>query len=169
MRPGDRYSLVIEEVAERRKVEVVDGSRGPCLWVSRPVLRGLGVNCDREMIVELTIGNARTSVRRRTFMKYRPAMGAVQAFVASVGYQPGDIVELIAGDLVPADSRLLASRDLYVNQALLTGEPYPIEKRVTDVASGAENPAGASNAVFAAPTRRPSIARGDNPWSAACE
>ena len=62
---------------------------------------------------------------------------------------PGDIVELIAGDLVPADSRLLESRDLYVNQALLTGEPYPAEKRVSDAASGAENPAGASNAVFA--------------------
>ena len=62
---------------------------------------------------------------------------------------PGDIVELIAGDLVPADARLLESRDLYVNQALLTGEPYPAEKRVSDAASGAENPAGASNAVFA--------------------
>jgi Mg2+-importing ATPase len=62
---------------------------------------------------------------------------------------PGDIVELIAGDLVPADSRLLESRDLFVNQALLTGEPYPAEKQAGDAASGAENPAGASNAVFA--------------------
>jgi Mg2+-importing ATPase len=62
---------------------------------------------------------------------------------------PGDIVELIAGDLVPADSRLLESRDLFVNQALLTGEPYPAEKLAGDAASGAENPAGASNAVFA--------------------
>lgn len=35
---------------------------------------------------------------------------------------PGDVVELIAGDLVPADSRLLESRDLFINQALLTGE-----------------------------------------------
>ena len=62
---------------------------------------------------------------------------------------PGDIAELIAGDLVPADCRLLESRDLYVNQALLTGEPYPAEKLVSDIASGAENPTGASNAVFA--------------------
>jgi Mg2+-importing ATPase len=62
---------------------------------------------------------------------------------------PGDIVELIAGDLVPADSRLLESRDLYVNQALLTGEPYPAEKQAGDAASGVENPAGASHAVFA--------------------
>src|SRR4051812_38953930 len=62
---------------------------------------------------------------------------------------PGDIVELIAGDLVPADSRLLESRDLFVNQALLTGEPYPTEKHASDAVLGAENPAGASNAVFA--------------------
>jgi P-type Mg2+ transporter len=61
----------------------------------------------------------------------------------------GDIVELIAGDLVPADSRLLESRDLFVNQALLTGEPYPAEKQASNAALGAENPAGASNAVFA--------------------
>ena len=63
---------------------------------------------------------------------------------------PGDIVELIAGDLVPADSRLLESRDLFVNQALLTGEPYPAEKQATNTALGAENPAGASNAAYAA-------------------
>ena len=62
---------------------------------------------------------------------------------------PGDLVELIAGDLVPADSRLLESRDLYINQALLTGEPYPAEKQASDEALDAENPAGASNAVFA--------------------
>ena len=49
----------------------------------------------------------------------------------------------------PADSRLLESRDLFVNQALLTGEPYPAEKQASDAALGAENPAGASNAVFA--------------------
>ena len=50
---------------------------------------------------------------------------------------------------MPADSRLLESRDLFINQALLTGEPYPAEKQVSDAPSGAENPAGASNAVFA--------------------
>ena len=44
---------------------------------------------------------------------------------------------------------LLESRDLFVNQALLTGEPYPAEKQASDAALGAENPAGASNAVFA--------------------
>lgn len=62
---------------------------------------------------------------------------------------PGDIVELIAGDLVPADARLLESRDLFINQALLTGEPYPVEKLASDAARDVENAAGASNTVFA--------------------
>lgn len=42
---------------------------------------------------------------------------------------PGDIVLLSAGDLVPADGRLLEAKDFFVNQALLTGEPYPVEKK----------------------------------------
>ena len=41
---------------------------------------------------------------------------------------PGDIVRLSAGDLVPADARLLISRDFYVQQAALTGESLPLEK-----------------------------------------
>ena len=61
---------------------------------------------------------------------------------------PGDIVELIAGDLVPADCRLLESRDLYVNQALLTGEPYPAEKVASDTPHLDGHAMGASNAVF---------------------
>jgi Mg2+-importing ATPase len=42
---------------------------------------------------------------------------------------PGDVVRLSAGDLVPADSRLLESRDLYIQQAALTGESLPVEKQ----------------------------------------
>jgi len=41
---------------------------------------------------------------------------------------PGDIVALSAGDMVPADVRLLTSKDLFVSQAVLTGESLPVEK-----------------------------------------
>src|SRR5580700_2647454 len=41
---------------------------------------------------------------------------------------PGDVVNLCAGDMVPADIRLIASRDLFVAQAALTGESLPVEK-----------------------------------------
>jgi P-type Mg2+ transporter len=40
----------------------------------------------------------------------------------------GDVVLLSAGSLVPADARLLEADDFFVNQAQLTGEPYPVEK-----------------------------------------
>ncbi|UZE14389.1 magnesium-translocating P-type ATPase [Pseudomonas sp. B21-053] len=40
----------------------------------------------------------------------------------------GDIVQLSAGDMIPADIRLIESRDLFISQAVLTGEALPIEK-----------------------------------------
>ena len=41
---------------------------------------------------------------------------------------PGDLVYLSAGDMVPADLRLIAARDLFVAQSSLTGEALPVEK-----------------------------------------
>jgi P-type Mg2+ transporter len=41
---------------------------------------------------------------------------------------PGDIVRLSAGDVIPADLRLISAKDLSVNQAALTGEAMPCEK-----------------------------------------
>ena len=43
---------------------------------------------------------------------------------------PGDVAFLRAGDVIPADGVLLEARDLFVNQALLTGEPFPVEKHL---------------------------------------
>ncbi len=40
----------------------------------------------------------------------------------------GDIVHLGAGDMVPADLRLLSSKDLFISQAILSGESLPVEK-----------------------------------------
>src|SRR5512143_1792927 len=42
---------------------------------------------------------------------------------------PGDIIRLAAGDMVPADARVLSAKDLFVNQAALTGESMPVERR----------------------------------------
>ena len=41
---------------------------------------------------------------------------------------PGDIIHLAAGDMVPADMRLLYAKDLFVTQSALTGESEPVEK-----------------------------------------
>ena len=102
-----------------------------------------------DFVQEVRAQNAVEALRRSVAVQATVRRDGASLSVPIDQLVPGDIVELIAGDLVPADSRLLESRDLFVNQALLTGEPYPAEKQASDAASGAENPAGASNAVFA--------------------
>ena len=61
---------------------------------------------------------------------------------------PGDIVHLNAGDMVPADIRLLSSRDLFVNQATLTGESLPVEKHAEAPADRPEGDFDLVNACF---------------------
>ena len=45
---------------------------------------------------------------------------------------PGDIVCLYSGTIIPGDVRLISSKDLFINQAMLTGESMPVEKHVID-------------------------------------
>lgn len=54
--------------------------------------------------------------------------GAAQVEIALARVVPGDVVKLSAGDMIPADLRLLEAKDLFVNEAALTGESLPVEK-----------------------------------------
>ena len=40
---------------------------------------------------------------------------------------PGDVILLSAGDMIPADCRILSAKDLFVSQAAMTGESMPVE------------------------------------------
>ncbi|MGZ3797647.1 MAG: magnesium-translocating P-type ATPase [Pseudobdellovibrionaceae bacterium] len=60
----------------------------------------------------------------------------------------GDIVFLSAGDLIPADGVILQAKDLFLNQALLTGESYPVEKIVASEGSAEAQVFNAPNAVL---------------------
>jgi Mg2+-importing ATPase len=80
------------------------------------------------------------------FWQERGAAGAVERLMAMVEIKatavrggqaaevpveeivPGDVVVLNAGDSVPGDSRVIESKDLFVDEATLTGETYPVEK-----------------------------------------
>ncbi|MHB1947788.1 MAG: magnesium-translocating P-type ATPase [Gammaproteobacteria bacterium] len=62
---------------------------------------------------------------------------------------PGDVIRLVAGNMVPADSLLLHAKDLHVQQAALTGESLPVEKESIKITTSPKNPAEAINAVFA--------------------
>jgi Mg2+-importing ATPase len=71
------------------------------------------------------------SMVRTTATVLRRSSYSAQALTLEVPIRelvPGDIIKLSAGDMIPADVRLLASRDLFISQAILTGEAIPIEK-----------------------------------------
>jgi Mg2+-importing ATPase len=53
---------------------------------------------------------------------------------------PGDIVRLAAGDMVPADVRVLSAKDLFLNQAALTGESLPVERNAAAISGDVKNP-----------------------------
>jgi P-type Mg2+ transporter len=60
---------------------------------------------------------------------------------------PGDLISLTAGDMVPADARLVKTRDFFVNESSLTGEPYPVEKN-DQVSDSEKTLAEADNYIF---------------------
>jgi len=53
---------------------------------------------------------------------------------------PGDVIMLSAGDMIPADCRIVQSKDLFVSQSMLTGESLPVEKRSLAVRDAENKP-----------------------------
>ncbi len=64
-----------------------------------------------------------------TVLRLAPLRFSVKKEVDIKGIVPGDIILLSAGDMIPGDCRILQSKDLFVSQAMLTGESMPVEKR----------------------------------------
>ena len=71
---------------------------------------------------------------------------------------PGDVVELSAGSLVPADAYILESTDFFVSEAVLTGESFPVEKRA-GIVDPAARLARRTNCVFLGTNVRSGTAR----------
>ena len=61
---------------------------------------------------------------------------------------PGDIIRLAAGDMVPADVRVLSAKDLFLNQSTLTGESLPVERKADTAAADVQNPLELPNICF---------------------
>ncbi len=70
--------------------------------------------------------------------------------VALAQLVPGDLVHLVAGDMVPGDVRIVQARDLFVIQGALTGESFPVEKCAVekDPAVAAKSPIDSACVAF---------------------
>jgi P-type Mg2+ transporter len=102
----------------------------------------------REMV------SARTSVNRKKDAK-EPASLAKDATGTTKGKQievkllvAGDIIFLSAGDMIPADVRLIEAKDLFLSQSTLTGESLPAEKHVDLSDRNEKNPLELVNLCF---------------------
>jgi Mg2+-importing ATPase len=76
------------------------------------------------------------------------AAGAERREIPVERLVPGDVIVLGAGDMLPADVRLICARDLFVNQAALTGEAIPAEKHADAVGHDISDPLALSNIGF---------------------
>ncbi|TYQ25147.1 magnesium-translocating P-type ATPase [Pseudanabaena sp. UWO310] len=102
----------------------------------------------REMV------SARASVSRKDDIK-KPASPAKDATGTTKGKEievkllvAGDIIFLSAGDMIPADVRLIEAKDLFLSQSTLTGESLPAEKHVDLSDRNEKNPLELANLCF---------------------
>ena len=101
-----------------------------------------------DFVQEHRAGKAAASLRQSVSVRATVIRDGKQFEVPVTEVVPGDLVVLSAGDMIPADGRVLEAHDFFVKQALLTGESYPVEKRPGELAAGATDIQEAANAVF---------------------
>ena len=89
------------------------------------------------------------ALRAQVAIKVEVLRNGVAVLLPATELVPGDVVQLSAGDLVPADGVVLTHRNLFINEALLTGESYPVEKSRADDGSPDGELTQANNAVLA--------------------
>ena len=109
-------------------------------------------------VQEYHAGNAVEKLRDRVTIQATVQRDGHEQSIPAAEVVPGDIVLLSAGSLVPADGFLLESRDFYVNQAVLTGETFPVQKQAGLVDAGATL-AERTNCVFMGTNVRSGSAR----------
>ncbi len=96
---------------------------------------------------EFNASNAAKKLQAQVSLKSVVLRNGESASIPSEEIVPGDVVLLPAGSLIPADGLVIEAKDFFVNQAVLTGETFPVEKKAGIVAETAPL-ADRTNMVF---------------------
>jgi Mg2+-importing ATPase len=118
------------------------------------VIASAGIGYSREYSAH----TAAAALRQRLKTRCTVLRDGTDQKVSAEHVVPGDVVFLAAGSLVPADGRLLQATDFFVSEAALTGESFPVQKRV-DVLKPAAGLAHRFNCVFMGTNVRSGTAR----------
>lgn len=101
-----------------------------------------------DFVQEHRAGQAAEKLRLAVALKAKVIRDGLEISVPVAEIVPGDLIVLAAGDRVPADGLLLEAHDFFVNQTLLTGESYPVEKSPDIVLAADADLQDANNSVF---------------------
>lgn len=117
-------------------------------WVDATIilLIVLGSAC-LSFFQEFNASGAAQKLRAQVSIRTEVLRDAAAISIPSEEIVPGDVILLAAGSLIPADGLVLEAKDFFVDQAVLTGETFPVEKKpgvVPDTASLSER----TNTVF---------------------
>jgi P-type Mg2+ transporter len=88
-------------------------------------------------VQEYNASNTVEKLRSQVKIKSSLLRGGQPQMLPSEQVVPGDVVVLSAGSLIPADGIVLEANDFFVNQAVLTGETFPVEKMPASVSANA--------------------------------
>ncbi len=128
-------------------------------WVDMSIVLGIVLgSAVIGFVQEYSASNAVEKLRARVTVRATVLRDGNEASVAAAEVVPGDILQLSAGSLVPADGLIVESRDFYVNQAVLTGETFPVQKQ-PGVVDAAASLAERTNSVFMGTNVRSGTAR----------
>ena len=109
-------------------------------------------------VQEYRASNAVEKLRSQVTIKSSVLRNGKPQMLPSEQVVPGDVVALSAGSLIPADGVVLGTNDFFVNQAVLTGETFPVEKKTGIVPVNASL-ADRTNCVFMGTSVRSGTAR----------
>jgi len=133
------FIIVLLVLAVVQVFATPDDMSGPII-IAVMVAISVLLNFTQEFRSSRAAENLKAMVRNTATVTRKASDGhSEQIEVPVVELVAGDIVHLGAGDMVPGDLRLLSAKDLFISQAILTGESLPVEKsapaRVTDGSS----------------------------------
>jgi P-type Mg2+ transporter len=98
-------------------------------WVEASIVLAIILgSCLLGFAQEFRASNAIAKLRQRLALTVRVRRNGVKTTIPSTAVVPGDVVELSAGNLIPADGVVLTANDFLVSEAALTGESFPVEK-----------------------------------------
>lgn len=86
-----------------------------------------------DFVQEYRAGAAADALKSAVALQVLVIRKGKERSIAAAAVVPGDLVKLSAGDLIPADGEIVEAKDFFVNQALLTGESFPVEKHAGDL------------------------------------